>query len=254
MTATRNAITDWVVGSLWFNTTTTPAVLQRVVSIGPVVWENIRAGGSLIARQIITANGTVTLNAATVLVDLILVGGGGAGGGAVANTAPAVSAGTGGGGGEIRYAYSVAAASVDGQVISVGAGGTGVAGAAGNAGGNTTLAGVVAAGGPGGAFGATLNSNFPFGTTAKTSGSGGDAATGSFIGGPSFYNAPFALSGHGADCGPYGSGGAGQISTATGVAATGRGAAGGGGINITTAGAKAGGAGAGGLAIILEYS
>ena len=40
-TAARDAITDWVVGSLWLNTTTTPAGLDRVISIGPIVWETI---------------------------------------------------------------------------------------------------------------------------------------------------------------------------------------------------------------------
>lgn len=39
--ATRDAITTWVVGSLWLNTSSSPATLQRVVSIGPVVWEKI---------------------------------------------------------------------------------------------------------------------------------------------------------------------------------------------------------------------
>ena len=40
-TAARDAITDWVVGSLWLNTATVPAGLDRVISIGPVVWETI---------------------------------------------------------------------------------------------------------------------------------------------------------------------------------------------------------------------
>ena len=39
--AARDAITDWEVGSIWFNTSSSPALLQRVVSTGPVVWENI---------------------------------------------------------------------------------------------------------------------------------------------------------------------------------------------------------------------
>lgn len=41
--AARDAITTWVVGSIWFNTKTTPVTLQRVVSIGPVVWEDVGA-------------------------------------------------------------------------------------------------------------------------------------------------------------------------------------------------------------------
>jgi hypothetical protein len=39
--AARDAITDWVVGGLWLLNSTSPASLQRVVSIGPVVWESV---------------------------------------------------------------------------------------------------------------------------------------------------------------------------------------------------------------------
>lgn len=42
--AARDLITTWVVGSFWLNTSTTPATLQRVVSIGPVVWEDVNNG------------------------------------------------------------------------------------------------------------------------------------------------------------------------------------------------------------------
>ena len=51
--AARDAITTWVVGSLWFNTGESPAYIQRVVSVGPVVWENVdaRAGIPHLAEQ-----------------------------------------------------------------------------------------------------------------------------------------------------------------------------------------------------------
>jgi hypothetical protein len=42
-TTTRNAITDWVVGSFWINSTTVPAVLEYVKSLGPTVWEALSA-------------------------------------------------------------------------------------------------------------------------------------------------------------------------------------------------------------------
>lgn len=42
-TATRDAITDWVVGSVWINTDTSPSSWQAVKSIGPVVWESLTA-------------------------------------------------------------------------------------------------------------------------------------------------------------------------------------------------------------------
>lgn len=40
-TATRDAITDWVVGSVWINTDFAPSAWQAVKSIGPVVWETL---------------------------------------------------------------------------------------------------------------------------------------------------------------------------------------------------------------------
>lgn len=47
--AARDAITDWVVGSLWINNTASPATLQRVVSVGPVVWEDVKGSTSGVA-------------------------------------------------------------------------------------------------------------------------------------------------------------------------------------------------------------
>lgn len=63
--ATRDATTDWVVGSIFLNTKTTPVTLQRVVSIGPVVWEDVAGGGiSLSTANNWTAAQTTTLTAA----------------------------------------------------------------------------------------------------------------------------------------------------------------------------------------------
>lgn len=39
----RNAITDWVVGSLWLNNSLGAVYWQRVVSVGPVVWQDVDA-------------------------------------------------------------------------------------------------------------------------------------------------------------------------------------------------------------------
>ena len=39
----RDAITNWVVGSLWLNDTSGNAYLERVTSIGPVVWQTVDA-------------------------------------------------------------------------------------------------------------------------------------------------------------------------------------------------------------------
>lgn len=42
-TAARDSITNWQIGSIFFNTITSPVTTQRVVSLGPVVWEDIGA-------------------------------------------------------------------------------------------------------------------------------------------------------------------------------------------------------------------
>ena len=39
--AARDAITDWGVGSIWMNTSRTPVIIQRTISIDPDVWENV---------------------------------------------------------------------------------------------------------------------------------------------------------------------------------------------------------------------
>ncbi len=62
-TAARDAITDWVVGSLWLNTATSPAKWQHVVSVGPVVWADTQGGLDTAtgdARYLLLTGGTVT--------------------------------------------------------------------------------------------------------------------------------------------------------------------------------------------------
>lgn len=39
--AARDAITNWFVGGFWLNTSRTPVILQRVISIDPDVWEDV---------------------------------------------------------------------------------------------------------------------------------------------------------------------------------------------------------------------
>lgn len=65
-TATRDAITDWVVGSLWINTSVSPARLETVVSVGPVVWEAI-SEAALFAK-LASANTFSAANTFTALV------------------------------------------------------------------------------------------------------------------------------------------------------------------------------------------
>ena len=45
-TTTRDTTTDWVVGSLWFNNTPSPPVLELCTSVGPVVWTDITPGSA----------------------------------------------------------------------------------------------------------------------------------------------------------------------------------------------------------------
>jgi len=45
--AARDAITTWQIGSIWFNTGQSPAYLQRVVSLGPITWENVDSRASV---------------------------------------------------------------------------------------------------------------------------------------------------------------------------------------------------------------
>jgi hypothetical protein len=125
--AARDAITTWVVGSIWLNTKTTPVTVQRVVSIAPVVWEDLSGGaldlfgqtasspnfsnffralslfqGSLpvlnkVAVQVFTTgSGTYTPTSGMKFAIGICVGAGGGSGG-VGTTNGVASAGAGGG-------------------------------------------------------------------------------------------------------------------------------------------------------------
>lgn len=76
-----------------------------------------------------------------------LVGGGGAGGGAQATSAIQLSAGSGGGGGCYAESFLLDAAVPSSLTVTVGAGGVGVLGAPGGAGGTTSFGALVSGGG-----------------------------------------------------------------------------------------------------------
>jgi hypothetical protein len=106
----------------------------------------------------------VTSPGAAGTVDLLLVGGGGAGGG----TTTTIGAGGGGGGGAVVYQTAVAITPQT-YTIAVGAGGTGVSGASGNAGTASTGLGYTANGGGAGTTNTAATDGGGSGTSSSTS-------------------------------------------------------------------------------------
>lgn len=179
-------------------------------------------------------------------------GGGGAGGGRSASS----SVGAGGGGGGYARALVTEPSLGTSETVTVGAGGTGVSGAAGNAGGNTTFGSLCqGTGGGGGAFSQT--------TDVTVSGGGGGGGIGDLViaGGngrdarldTTLYSATLSdvESGHGGDS-FLGHGGTAAAAGQTGVKDNGRGY-GGGGSGIAGAGAAGGANGAPGIVIVTLY-
>jgi hypothetical protein len=223
------------------------------IDLGPI---NQNATGQLIAVRVFAAAGssTYTPTAGTNSVIAEVQGAGGAGAGAPATGAGNGSLGSSGGAG--AYAISFFSTGFSGVTITVGAGGTGVSGAAGNVGGTSSFGGLISCpGGKGGNtagpssgafFAFTGNSNAATGGNLSSNvGAGGAFSiclnSGSLIAGPggaSMFGpgaVPSGIGGTGIASGSYGSGGAGTIQVASGSAAT-------------------GGAGANGIVRVWEYS
>ena len=212
-------------------------------------------GGVLIGRQTLSVSGTYTPTAGTKEILIRLWGGGGGGGGC-----SAVAGCAGGGGGSGGYAEYYFSGVTSTNPFTIGSAGSGVSGAAGQTGGNTTFTiggtTVTAFGGSGGTFTA------------------GSAAIKFMLGGA---GGVISTSGHVNAAGVPG--GTGMTSTVTTVVASGEGgstALGGGGVskvNVTSAGTNAiantgsggsgaaaiaatanvGGSGAAGLIVVTEY-
>lgn len=194
------------------------------------------------------------------LFKVTLVGGGAAGGGTPVTTGVQASAGGGGGAGAVRIAW-LTKSQLDALgypiVVTIGAGGTGVVGASGNAGGTSSFGSLMTCnggsslstvgtavtgvnvssshGGNGSSSGAGVNQGGVVPTTGKVftltallTGAGGSNALG--MGGQEFNNAAAGVAGSG-----YGGGGSGAGA-------------------YTSAVALAGGAGANGVCIIEEYA
>ena len=193
-------------------------------------------------------------------VRVFVQGAGGAGGGASAPGAGNHSAGSGGGGGGMTEIFITNIAGLPSSVtVTIGAGGTGVSGAAGNAGGDSSWNTTVIGGGGGGG-GSANNSALAISALPGTggSGSGGDitheGSSGTMAGG----NATLGVGGSGGSAwfgggapGTYtGAGSGGQV----GQGGLGAGGGGSGAMSNANGSARLGGAGAPGVVIVELYA
>lgn len=209
--------------------------------------------GTLIDINVLTSGTLYTPSPGTRLMKVEMLGGGGAGGGK-ANTTTIYC----GGGGAGAYGYFMVSnniSSTSNYTYSIGAGGTGVANAAGGNGGNTSITINLVTYSCGGGFGGPLGSA----GRAWSGGFGGSDFTGTFVysnvgqeGGTGFqYNT---ISGQGGFS-PYGSGGTPKTSTYAGAGSNARGfGSGGSGAGSSATGTLAGGNGSAGFIIIHEYT
>ena len=205
---------------------------------------------------LLTSGTTFTPSVGCTALLIELCAGGGAGGGAANPTAAQATVGSGGShGGMVRKFVIGVPSSI---TYAIGALGAGVSGAAGNAGGNTTMTinGVTytATGGTGGT---TLASNTTIGETttpASVSGTNGDENINMPSGSPGMrYSATQCTGGHGGS-GPMGSEGKGRTSQGNGGNATGFGCGGGGAAAYNAAGAATGGSSAQGYIRVWEFA
>jgi hypothetical protein len=211
-----------------------------------------------IVVQTFTSNGTYTPTAGMKYCIAEAVGGGGAGGGAATNTTGMISTGAGGGaGGYVRGLFTAAQIGTS-QTVTIGAGGTGVSGAAGNNGGNTTLGALMTAnGGTGGITTQVTAASAMVGGVAGGSGSGGSFVSTGGSGSGSASNNAGVTGGKGGNS-YFGGGAASNASNGTAQVVNGNAASnyGGGGSGAganALAGPGTGGNGSSGVIIVTEY-
>lgn len=207
--------------------------------------------------QVFTANGTWTKPAGAQRVFVQVQAGGGAGGGAVTNISGSSAMGGGGGGGGYVEAWFDASSLTSTEAVVVGAGGTGVSGAAGNNGGNSTFDILTANGGSGGPTRSTSAVAFGIEGGAGGGGSGSLAVHTGGSGGNAWGDGPLGICGNGGDS-HFGGGGKGartqtQPAVANGAVGAIYGGGGGGSITAGTGAAQAGSAGAAGVVIVTTY-
>lgn len=213
----------------------------------------------VVEQEVIIADGTWTKPTGAKSVMVECLGGGGAGGGAASTAAGQCSAGGGGQSG--AYARSWFAASALGATVTVdiGAGGTGVSAAAGNAGADTTFGAgeayeVRAAAGNGGTVlaASATSGTTPAGTVTQTN--VGQFTVRGNAGAWGMRNGPDAGGSGGGGAGSYFGGatpGTGNVTGASAAANTGAGGAGS--SNNASGAAKAGGTGGSGVCIVTTY-
>lgn len=210
--------------------------------------------GLYIQRLVFTASGTYNPSTFARNVRVQVQGAGGAGGGTAANSSGSVTVASGGNGGDYAVGWRPAVTTA----ITVGAGGTGVSGTNGNAGGNSSFDSEISAyGGSGGLTGTSnatsvATSNYTYGTITQTvdfyrPGDIGQIGVGTAN----------AIAGGAGGNSLFGGGAAwpssGTVSHAGGNA-TGLGGGGSGAAATGTTAAQAGGNGGNGVVIIDEYT
>lgn len=216
----------------------------------------------LINRQIFTSNGTWNKPTGCNAVHVICIGGGGGGGGAATTGAGQASVGGGGAGGS--RAESVLTAGIGAsETITIGAGGTGVAGGNANVGGDTSFGTlVIAKGGGGGNRDGASNGNFIGRPGIGTAGSTAQIAVPGAAGehGMACDSGGITYGGNGAP-GPLGGGGgifflvAGAGGTNGNNATANTGGGGGGAVNgPSQVTARTGGTGGSGIIIVDSYT
>lgn len=145
---------------------------NMVVDVATQTLKNKTYGGTTQNFQKFTSSGTFTIPANVTSVKVTVIGAGGAGGGSTVATS---GGGGGSGGNTIKYLTGLTPGNT--LAVTVGTGGTGVSGAGGNAGGNSTVASgtqtitsIIANGGGGGSVAAGVG----VGGGGAAAGSGGD--------------------------------------------------------------------------------
>jgi len=232
-----------------------PTLTAQVTRAAGAIPTWLRAANYTI--QVFTATGANTYTAPANLkfARVTIIGGGGAGGGAAITGAGTVSNGGGGGAGATAIRILTAAQIGVSQTATVGAGGTGVAGAAGNAGGTSSFGALLSAtGGLGGSMAG------PAANATSLGGAGGTPASGdvNYQGGDGFAGNGAAAAGNilsGSGGASSAGGGARNVQhNNNGNAGSAKGSGGSGAANdVNQAGALTGGAGAAGIAFVEEF-
>ncbi|WP_431613614.1 glycine-rich domain-containing protein [Enterobacter roggenkampii] len=218
------------------------------------------SGRMLGAPLIFTSSGSYTPSAGAKAIIVQVVGGGGGGGGTPATSSTQNSVGGGGGGGAIAVSYIPVSSLTLPVSIAVGTAGSGVVGAAGVKGGDTSFGSyLTAGGGSGGLLGTAATSGSPYVLQCAAGGvaTGGNIYnSGGCPGGQATYITISAgISGFGGSS-PLGGGGGVGGSTASGGYTNGKGPGGGGAGSAagSSASAQMGGSGVGGIVMIWELS